>query len=77
MKLNKRGVFAMANAGEDTNGSQFFILSAEAPWLQGKHVGFAMLLDGFDVLEKIEKCGTRDGPTTQRVAVVGCGQLSP
>ena len=77
MKLDQRGVFAMANAGRDTNGSQFFILSDRTPWLQGKHVGFGMLIEGFDVLKKMEQCGTRDGATTQRVAVVASGQLYP
>jgi len=58
------GVIAMANSGPNTNGSQFFIITAEAtPWLQGKHTGFGKVISGFDVVENIEK--SEVGPTDQ------------
>jgi cyclophilin family peptidyl-prolyl cis-trans isomerase len=61
-----RGALAMANAGPNTNGSQFFLVTTpEAPWLDGKHTVFGQITEGLDVVDKIEGRPTdaRDKPT--------------
>ncbi|KAK9165178.1 hypothetical protein Scep_000369 [Stephania cephalantha] len=70
------GVLSMANAGPNTNGSQFFICTAETSWLDGKHVVFGKVVDGFDVVKAVEKVGSRNGTTSKTVVVADCGQLS-
>lgn len=71
-----RGVLSMANAGKDTNGSQFFILFKDTPWLDGRHVVFGKLEDGMSVLDTIEKVNTSssDRPS-EDIVIADCGSI--
>ena len=73
LKHNKPYVLSMANAGPHTNGSQFFITTAQTPWLDGKHVVFGRVVMGDDVVRKIERCGSEDGTTKKRVVITASG----
>jgi peptidyl-prolyl cis-trans isomerase A (cyclophilin A) len=65
-KFDKKGLLAMANAGPNTNGSQFFITTSMPQWLNNKHTIFGEVVSGYDVVEKISKVSTaaRDMPAT-------------
>lgn len=66
-----RGVLAMANAGPNTNGSQFFIVTApETPWLDGKHTAFGKVVSGMEVVDKIENAKTGAGDLPVEAVVV-------
>lgn len=67
---------SMANAGANTNGSQFFITTVKTSWLDSKHVVFGSVVDGLDVVKKIETYGTQSGKTSKKITVANCGQLS-
>ena len=64
LTFNKKGLLAMANAGPDTGGSQFFITVALTPWLNNKHTIFGEVIEGYDIVEKISKVevGMNDKP---------------
>jgi len=69
------GVLSMANAGPNTNGSQFFITTASTPWLNGKHVVFGRVIQGMKVVKAIEAQGSRDGQTRKPIVIVDSGEL--
>nr|CAX72379.1 peptidylprolyl isomerase A [Schistosoma japonicum] len=65
-KHDKKFLLSMANAGPNTNGSQFFITTAVCSWLDGKHVVFGRVVEGEDVVTKMEKVGSQSGKTNQK-----------
>lgn len=65
----------MANAGPNTNGSQFFICTADTPWLNGKHTVFGKVTKGLDILRKMEGLGSGSGKTSLEVKISSCGKL--
>ncbi|KAH9381379.1 hypothetical protein HPB48_009041 [Haemaphysalis longicornis] len=75
LKHTGPGILSMANAGPNTNGSQFFLTTAKTSWLDGKHVVFGSVVEGMEVVKKVEAFGSDSGKTSKKITVCDCGQL--
>jgi peptidylprolyl isomerase len=76
LKHDVPGLLSMANAGPNSNGSQFFITTVATPWLDGKHVVFGKVVEGLDIVKKMEAVGSRSGTTSKPVTIEDSGQLT-
>ncbi|XP_078522907.1 peptidyl-prolyl cis-trans isomerase F, mitochondrial-like isoform X2 [Lissotriton helveticus] len=75
LKHNAAGVLSMANGGPNSNGSQFFICTHKTDWLNGKHVVFGHVVEGMDVVRKMESYGSNSGKTSKKIIIADSGLL--
>jgi len=75
LKHEEVGLLSMANAGPNTNGSQFFITTEKTTWLDGKHVVFGRVIQGYDVVKKVEALGTQSGTPRAKILIAQSGTI--
>ncbi|KAF8480228.1 cyclophilin [Russula ochroleuca] len=75
LKHSKAGLLSMANAGPHTNGSQFFVTTVVTSWLDGKHVVFGEVIEGFSIVQNIEAYGSQSGTPKKQVTIVRSGTI--
>ena len=76
IKHTKRGQLSMANAGKNTNGSQFFLTFIPCDWLDGKHCVFGEVVEGIELLDNIEAVGSSTGATSKVIKIEDCGEVT-
>ncbi|XP_050021909.1 peptidyl-prolyl cis-trans isomerase A-like [Alexandromys fortis] len=75
LKHTGPGILSMANAGPNTNSSLFFICTTKTEWLDGKYVVFGKVKEGMNIVEAMERFGSRNGKTSKKITISDCGQL--
>ncbi|XP_008053993.1 peptidyl-prolyl cis-trans isomerase A-like [Carlito syrichta] len=75
LKHTGPGILSMANAGPNTNSSQFFICTTKTEWLDGKHVVFGKVKEDMNVVQAMEDFGSKNGKTSKKITIADCGQL--
>ncbi|MFF7468553.1 peptidylprolyl isomerase [Streptomyces sp. NPDC008092] len=75
LKHDRKYLLSMANAGPNTNGSQFFVTTVLTPWLDGKHVVFGEVVEGSDLVDKIEGYGSQSGTPKAKVEITASGTV--
>jgi len=76
IKHTEPGLLSMANAGPNTNGSQFFITTVVTSWLDGRHTVFGKVIEGMDIVKKIEAVGSQTGNPKKQVKIVDSGEIT-